>query len=474
VSDTRARQDDDPPPPLLGPRVLMSDDPAVVGDSTDPQADLTRIVESAQRLGVELDELEALQWLTAVAAVQQGQEVVVDMGSGVFGHRVSMLDFSPADLAHFRRVGDIVGLRDLPDVETALALSGSAAQSKVQTYPGDCDYFERVNIKAPTREAACLRLAEVMRDQALGHRAGADHRLVEVKFGNYPVDVVRHDRVHRAGTPISWSPQEVEDGLQAARTPEGEPVEVRWEEVALDPGWCKLDWVVADPVRNQVASASNMLDVTWEAPDGSIVPLDGYLDPYFQEVYLEADAVPLFVKLVSNLTSDALDDYVGQLRGEVRKYAVGPSRNLGKAAKRLYNIFRLTGRYEEAVYLRELFDEPSALLYQVGAVVGTLDDASRPGSAITAHTLLSQLDGLIMSVVRTLEGPVESEIMAQLLQLRACITDGPDDDTLAAQAAAASAARAQLADLVNAYFDEKLNAWPPIADYLTAVATEDP
>ena len=34
-------------------------------------------------------------------------------------------------------------------VETALALSGSAAQSKIQTYPGDCDYFERVNILAP-------------------------------------------------------------------------------------------------------------------------------------------------------------------------------------------------------------------------------------------------------------------------------------------------------------------------------------
>ena len=39
-------------------------------------------------------------------------------------------------------------------VETALALSGSAAQSKIQTYPGDCDFFERVNIIAPTRAEA--------------------------------------------------------------------------------------------------------------------------------------------------------------------------------------------------------------------------------------------------------------------------------------------------------------------------------
>ena len=49
--------------------------------------------------------------------------------------------------------------------------------------------------------------------------------------------------------------------------------------MALDPGWCKLDWVIADPIRGRLANASNMLDVTWEVPDGTIIPLDGYLDP---------------------------------------------------------------------------------------------------------------------------------------------------------------------------------------------------
>ena len=58
-------------------------------------ADLGRIVESAQRLGVELDEAEALQWLSAMAAgASHEKEVVMDQRSGVFGHKVSMLDFS--------------------------------------------------------------------------------------------------------------------------------------------------------------------------------------------------------------------------------------------------------------------------------------------------------------------------------------------------------------------------------------------
>ena len=68
--------------------------------------------------------------------------------------------------------------------------------------------------------------------------------------------------------------------------------------MALDPGWCKLDWVVSDPSRAGLSNASNVIDVTWEGPDGDIVSLDGYLDAYFQEVYLDADAVPTFAKVV--------------------------------------------------------------------------------------------------------------------------------------------------------------------------------
>jgi hypothetical protein len=69
-----------------------------------PSAELARILESARRLGVELDEEEALQWLTAMAAGSDGGDVVVDTRAGVFGHRVTMLDFSPEELAYFRRV----------------------------------------------------------------------------------------------------------------------------------------------------------------------------------------------------------------------------------------------------------------------------------------------------------------------------------------------------------------------------------
>ena len=188
-----------------------------------------------------------------------------------------------------------------------------------------------------------------MRDKALTSLKGPTYQLLEVKFGSYPYDAVRGDRLIRAGSPISWLPEEIEAGRIEVNLPNGTPATIIWEDVASDPGWCKLDWVVADTAHGKLSNASNMLDITWEAPDETITPLDGYLDPYFQEVYLDAQSIPIFSKLAKHVSADALDDYVRQLEHEVNKYLT-KDLNYGKVAKRLYNIFRLTGRYEDAAF----------------------------------------------------------------------------------------------------------------------------
>lgn len=117
--------------------------------------------------------------------------------------------------------------------------------------------------------------------------------------------------------------------------------------------------------------------VTWESPDGEVIPLDGY----FQEVYLDAESIPVFSKLVKHVSGDALDDYVVQLEKEVKKYCT-KDLDYGKAAGGLYNIFRLTGHYVDAAYLRELFDEPTTILYQINALIRTVDESFQPGSKI--------------------------------------------------------------------------------------------
>lgn len=426
------------------------------------QEELKKIIESAQRLGVEMDEGDALQWLTAVTA--QGQsDIEMDERAGIFGHSVTMLDFDDADLAHFRKIGRLVEFADIPGkVETALALSGSAAQSKIQTYPGDADYFERVNIIAKDRHEACTILADIMREKALSTLKGDTYQLIEVKFGSFPFDFQRGNKLEKQGSPICWYPQEIQTGMIEGESADGKKTEITWRNAGRDPGWCKLDWVVADPVRKQLVNASNMLDVTWEATDGTVTPLDGYLDGYFQEVYLDAESIPVFSKLVKHVSGDALDNYVAQLEKEVKKY-ISKDANYGKAAKRLYNIFRLTGRYADAAYLRELFDEPATILYQIGALIRTVDESFQPGSDIDRSTILSQTDDLIVGVTSALEGEKEAEIVRMLLNFRSLLADDINRGELSPQA---NAARAEVINIVNNFFREKLTGVPSIEAYL--------
>ena len=424
---------------------------------------LDKVMDAAKRFNIELEEKEALAWLEAIEKAKEGDDITFDERTGVFGQNIAMLDFSPTRLDYFRKIGGLVEFYDIPGkVETALALSGSSAQSKIQIYPGDCDYFERVNIIAPTKKAACDILAEIMREKVLSTRQGVTYQMIEVKLGSYPEAFVKGKTTYAAGSPISWTPDEVEEGKKVGFKPDGKPLEILWEDAAQEPGWCKLDWVVADPIRGSLANASNMLDVTWEAPDGTITPLDGYLDPYFQEVYLQAESVPIFSKLAQHVSANALEDYVTALEGEVRKY-VTKHVNYGKAAKRMYNIFRLTGRYQEAVYLRELFDEPTTMLYQVWALIRTVDDAIQAKAAFKQEQLIQQAEDLMMEVIRVMEDAREAEIVSKILKFRDAIQNQQTYDEMSAQA---EAARAEVINVVNNFFYEKLTAVPTIKSYI--------
>ena len=112
--------------------------------------DIQDVIDAAQRLNVELDETEAVEWLEAIQkAKESDDDIAFCERTGVFGQNVVMLDFSPERLDYFRKIGNLVEFYDEPGrVETALALSGSSAQSKIQRFPGDADYFEREHHRA--------------------------------------------------------------------------------------------------------------------------------------------------------------------------------------------------------------------------------------------------------------------------------------------------------------------------------------
>ncbi|MBN1484772.1 MAG: hypothetical protein JXA37_08630 [Chloroflexia bacterium] len=436
------------------------------------EQEVQHIIRSARLLGVEVDETDVAQWLTALAAgASPGQDWQVDAKSGVFGHMLTLLDFDPQSLARYRQIADIVQLPDRPNVETAIALSGSAAQGRIQPYPGDYDFFERVNIIAPTREEAGRILGEIMREKALFCLQSEAYQLIEVKFGTWQQDVVKDGEAIPAGKYISWTADEVEAGQMEVRTPDGETLLIPWSYGEQDPGWCKMDWILALPDDERVVNVSNMFDVTWQNPEGELVPLDGFLDPYFQEVYLEATSIPLFAKVAGQLSPQAVEQYVGQLQHEVQKYAYGDPRNYGKVAKRLYNIFRLIGKYEEASFIRELFDEPTSRLYQVWSLLDTLDNIHDAGDALEQKSVAGQVDELIRQVIETSEGRVESDLVMALLRLRDDMTgrvdlSEEDWDRVILET------RGTVVALVNEFFEAKLMAIPQVRQYIESLGQE--
>jgi hypothetical protein len=447
-------------------RPVVPYDPTMEPSAPPPQDPLASILESAQRMGIELDRDEALRWIAAMAA-ETGGGVQVDVQSGVFGHRVTMVDSDPEGLTRLGHIIGVVGIPDTPpDVLTALALSGSAAQGRIQRFPADCDFFERVHIRATTREAAIDRLGEVLRDKAMATVSGVGHRLWEVKWGTHDRAGTIRGRQVGPGHWISWTPQEIVAGSQELTLADGSVVAIEWGSAPGRPGWAKLDWVVADPARGLLSNASNVIDPTWEAPDGTIVPLDGFLDPYFQEVYLEAESIPLFTRLVKELGADSVADYVEQLEHEVRKYTVSTP-NHGKAARRMYNVFRLTGRYPEAAYVRELFDEPVTALYQLAALLQTIADASTAGGEVfDRELLLAQVDQLIVSAVAALDGPEEALMVERLARFREALAEGQSGHQ-----ALVDQSRDDALQQVDGFFRRTLRAVPSIDAYLDEIAS---
>jgi hypothetical protein len=432
--------------------------------------EIQKIIDAAERLGVEIDKEEAIKWLSDMAAAQEDEgDLTVDEEKGVFAHEVQLIDFDSDQLDRYRKVADIVGIPDTEGkVETAISLSGSAAQGKVQRYPGDLDYFERVNIIAPTREEASKIIGEVMHEKAIDKFYSPFYQLIEVKWGTYKSDFYENGELIKAGSPMSWSSKDVKNGYKILEDADGKEVKLNWDYGEKDPGWCKLDWLIAEPEYERVVNVSNMLDVTWESPKGEIVPLDGQLDPYFQEVYLEAGSIPLFTKLKKNLTPDKLDNYVKALEGQVKHYTEEGHENYGKVAKRLYNIFRLTGAHKEAMFIRELFDEPAACLYQVWSLLDTIADAGAEDSTIDKSIVAKQLKDLIKDTVKVCEGPEEDKVVDALMKLRDDVT-GVKDISEEEWRETIKESRYQVVKLVNKYFYSRLEILPEVIEYIQKI-----
>ena len=175
--------------------------------------------------------------------------------------------------------------------------------------------------------------------------------------------------------------------------------------------------------------------------------LDGVLDSFYQEIYLDPESQVDVERLVQHVSPDGLENYLEQIMGEIAKYSGEGHENYGKVAKRLYNITRILRRDEDASYLRSLFDDPPARLYQVGGTMHALSEAIR-ADRLDRETIVAQLAALEGTIADCYTGADRDEI----LELVRRLPEMDEDELIAASDRIASASNTQVSD----YFKEKI------------------
>ncbi|MGH2557892.1 MAG: hypothetical protein ACRDJH_02425 [Thermomicrobiales bacterium] len=410
---------------------------------------LAYLVDDARRAGIELDQRRSADWLRAMQlAYETASEFQFCTDHGIGGHELAMIDFDPATLDRLRQIGRIIAIRPRSEVQCALAISGSSAQSRIQPYPSDLDYFERIHIVCPRRDEARTILAEVIRDNALAVAALPGLLLDEVFFGTV------------SGQPLRWSPLQVLAGNHSHSAGlSHSDTAWYWPEMAMNPGFIKLDWLLLDRALGGPAKVSKVVDATWSGPNGAIVSLDESVDADYQQIYLDAASAELAALLTRDLPRAIRDDYVDRLERAIVRYRAATPPDYAKVAKRLYNVCRLTGRYGEAIYLRELFDEPTARAAQAMARLrfallhpsgGTMTRAEMASAIADLAPLLTAEPGS-----QTLRAAFDREEI-----------DANDDVWISCIRTMESHVLA----IVNAVFHRRLHDFPPTATLLEEIA----
>ena len=418
---------------------------------------MAEVIAALEAAGLDLDEADR-RWLAGIAAAAATPgEFVVAADEGIGGHELALLDFDPADAAALRRLGRVIAVPAAPDIRTALAVAGSAAQGRIQPYPADIDFFERVHVLASTREAAQRRLAELVRSDALRIDSLPGFDLEELYFGRLPAHLTD---ASRGDLGLAWTLADVVAGTTTVGSPaDGPPMRLSWDEAAADPGFVKLDWFVIDPAFGGPARVSKVVDATWEGPDGTVVGLDGRIDVDAQQVYLDAAAAALAERLTRALAAGDRERYLRAMEREVAIHARRQPPDFVKVTKRLYNLCRLSGRYAEALALHDLLAEPPARLHQTRAVLKLI---ARAGASDPPHACAD-----LVALLDDLTDPLGDDpaCLGAVASCRAAAAT-PTADGLRAALLALDAA---LAERVNAAFRSRLHAHAPIAALLAEI-----
>lgn len=316
--------------------------------------ELEELMNAARSSGFSFNEIASRGWLEAARLAVSTPGDIAQSDCGEFGgHELAMLDFDQADVDRLRAIGELVSAPAAPELESALAIAGSEAQGAIQLFPADADYFERWHFRTETKDDAISLFAALLRKNLEKTGAIGKFRLEEVWFGR------------RNGITLAWLPTEIETETLTRTDATGATFSSTWNDAALNPGFVKIDWILLDRTLGGPGRVSKVIDATWESPKGRIESLDGSIDADYQQIYLDRRGASFAADLTAANNALLREKYLLYMEKEIAKFSAPGASDHAKVAKRLYNFCRLTGRFDEAVFLREMFDDVPARLHQL-------------------------------------------------------------------------------------------------------------
>jgi hypothetical protein len=218
-----------------------------------------------------------------------------------------------------------------------------------------------VHIQAPTREDAVEILAATMIESVARTFTNPHLQFVEMKLGLYPAAYSREQEPVSQGSPITGASRRSTSGSCGSST---RRVRATGCGCTRSP-WIPVSssWTGCSPTATATGSSGLQGDRRDLGGAGRVDRgLDGVLDSFYQEVYLDPESQIDVQRLVQHVSPDGLENYLEQIAGEIARYSTEGHENYGKVAKRLYNITRILRRDADASYLRQLFDDPPARL----------------------------------------------------------------------------------------------------------------
>ncbi len=171
------------------------------------------------------------------------------------------------------------------------------------------------------------------------------------------------------------------------------------------------------------------------------------------------------VEWSDQIPPEVRDTYLRDLEEQVRELIGTEPKDFARAAILIYDICRLRGEGDQARLVRDVFDVPAIVLYQVPPLVRTIGQMGDTSTPDAVDAVLGRIDDLTRLVVMALEGDGDADIVRRLVELRTAVTEIPDRE----RPDAVSSAADSLAHLVNAFFFDRLTAIPALRTYVVGL-----